>query len=62
MHILCISYLLHILVEREHFTMALALAEKYQDYALMIAICDKEQNMEKLENYKITLADKVQFI
>ena len=39
--------------------MALALAEKYEDYTLMISICEKEGNSEKIAKYKETLADKV---
>ena len=39
--------------------MALALAEKYEDYTLMISICEKEGNSDKIEKYKATLADKV---
>ena len=46
-------------VEQEHYKMALALAEKYEDYTLMISICEKEGNSEKIEKYKATLADKV---
>ena len=39
--------------------MALALAEKYEDYTLMISICEKEGSSEKISKYKETLADKV---
>ena len=39
--------------------MALALAEKYKDFALMIEICDREGNHEKLEKYKGTLVSEV---
>jgi len=46
------------LIEQEHYKMALALAEKYEDYTLMISICEKEGNSEKIAKYKETLADK----
>ncbi len=39
--------------------MAQALAEKYEDFAFMVMICDKEKDSERLEKYKITFADKV---
>lgn len=46
------------LIDQEHYKMALALAEKYEDFAVMIKICEKEGNYEKIEKYKMTLADK----
>ena len=46
-------------VDQEHYKMALALAEKYEDFAVMIKICEKEGNYEKIEKYKTTLGDKV---
>ncbi len=39
--------------------MALALAEKYEDFSLMILICERENNSQKLEKYKIAFAEKV---
>ncbi len=47
------------LVEEEHYRMALALAEKYEDFSLMILICERENNSQKLEKYKIAFAEKV---
>ncbi|XP_065057550.1 nuclear pore complex protein Nup133-like isoform X2 [Rhopilema esculentum] len=46
------------LIQQEHYKMALALAEKYKDFALMIEICDREGNHEKLEKYKATLVSE----
>lgn len=46
-------------VQHKHFDRAASLAEKYEDFEMLMTICDATNNQERLQRYRSQFADKV---
>ena len=46
-------------MERKQYDRAASLAEKFEDFEMLMRICDATDNQERLQKYRTVYADKV---
>ena len=46
-------------VEHKQYDRAASLAEKFEDFELLMRICDATDNQERLQRYRAQYSDKV---